>query len=354
MKILTDNKAEVGIWYRKELEAGTSSNGKPYSITFKKGKVNKLLVFFVGGGISWSKETAKSPMTAGALIKKQEAFYVSHVPPFQLKFMSVGLLNAKDKRNPFADWHILTIPYATADFHLGNNDLAYLDDKGNSKIIHHQGARNVKQALDTLTNVVPETPENLLIAGVSAGGWGCVAHSPAIHQLYPKCENVAICVDGSYLPTPNWATIAKETWNVNSELATQIKSNDLLSDLLHYAKGRLPASTTFLHVMSAYDVDLVKFMNKMNTGILEVTPQALQEFHTGLVSAVRQLKKDIPNYYYYVTDYGKSKKNGTTPHVFLGNPKLFYGELEGNLSIADWLIKAIKGRAVDVGSHFIN
>jgi len=44
MKISTDT-VEVGKWYRKYLEGGISSNGKPYSIAFRKGTTNKLLVW---------------------------------------------------------------------------------------------------------------------------------------------------------------------------------------------------------------------------------------------------------------------------------------------------------------------
>ena len=353
MRTLPDNNIEVGIWYRKEIKGAISSNGKPYSITFKKGTINKLLVFFVGGGLSWNEETAKNPITVGTLIRKQEAFYVSHVTPLQLKFMSVGILNNKDKRNPFADWHILAIPYTTADFHLGNRDFSYLDNKGHERIIHHRGEDNVKQALEVLKQVVPETPETLLIAGVSAGGWGCLAHSPTIHQLYPECKQIVVCVDGSYLPTANWSIIAKNIWKINSELIQHIKSDDLISDLFYYVKKKLPNNTKLLHAMSVYDRDLVKFMNKMNNGKLEVTPQILQTFHQSLASTVSKLKKEIPNYHFYLTDYGKKRKNGTTPHVFLGNPKLFYIDMEDDLSIASWLVKATEGEATDIGSRFV-
>lgn len=353
MKILTNNKLEVGTWYRKDLDGGVASNGKPYSITFKKGTVNKLLVFFVGGGLSWNAETALNPITVGSLVRKKEAFYVSHVAPIQLKFMHVGMLNTKDKRNPFADWHVLTIPYSTADFHLGNNDYSYQDGNGNDHVIHHRGATNVKKALKVLKEVVPETPETLLIAGVSAGGFGCVAHAPSIHKLYPDCKNIVVCADGSYWDSPEWTKITKEVWKVNAQLEPYINGRDLMTGLLHYASDHMPSQTVFLHAISVWDTDLVKFMNKMNNGKLAITSQALQAFHNSLTSAVRELKNEIPNYYYYLTDDGKNKKDGTTPHVFLGNPKLFYKAMRDNTSIANWLLGATQGNTLDVGGNFI-
>ena len=231
MKVLTQTNLEVGTWYRKDLAGGLASNGKPYHVTFKKGSINKLLVFFVGGGLSWNAETASNPMTVGALIRKKEAFYISHVAPIQLKFMHVGMLNAKDKRNPFADWHVLTIPYSTADFHLGDNDYAYQDDQGNDRVIHHRGAANVEKALKLLKEVVPKTPETLLIAGVSAGGFGCAFHAPAIHRHYPECKNIVVCADGSHLATPEWRRITQKVWKVNAALAPYLDTHDLMAGL---------------------------------------------------------------------------------------------------------------------------
>jgi len=79
MKLLTDS-AKVQTWYRKPLEGCVSSNGKPYSITLKKGTVNKLLVNFFGGGFSWNEETAVRPMTLSRIAGNKEWFYVPQLP----------------------------------------------------------------------------------------------------------------------------------------------------------------------------------------------------------------------------------------------------------------------------------
>jgi len=352
MKTLTDT-VEIGKWYRKELEGGISSNGKPYSITFRKGNVNKLLVFFIGGGLSWNEETASNPVKIGAMIRKKETFYVSDVPPWQLKLVThYGMLNTNDKRNPFSDWHILVIPYATADFHIGNNEYHYTDAKGNNKVMYHKGSNNVNEALKVLKKFVPETPDSLLITGLSAGGFGCLAHSQKIKSLYPDCKNIVFYIEGSYLYSSLWPSITKNIWKVNSDLESHISSNDLIIDLFHYAKEHMPSHTIFLHSNSVWDIELVKMMNKLNHGTLSISPQALQEFHDNLIQAVRKLKNEIPNYYYYLTDYGKNKKNGTTPHTFSGTPKLFYGEMQDNMSIANWLTQTIAENSSDIGVRF--
>jgi len=352
MKILTNN-VEIGTWYRKELEGGISSNGKSYNITFKKGTTNKLLVFFVGGGFSWNEETASKPITVSSTLRKKEAFYVREIPLWQLPLIHVGILNTKDNRNPFSDWHILTIPYSTADFHIGNNEYPYTDAKGNNKVIHHKGANNIKKALKVLKKLVPETPDNLVIAGTSAGGYGCVAHSPQIKNLYPDCKNILVYADSSYLKSPLWPNIAKEVWKVSDDLKPYIKSDDLMTDLFHYANSRMPSHTVFLHFCSVGDAEIVKFMNKMNHEKLSIDSKTLQAFYDDLTHAVGKLKKEIPNYHYFLTDHGKDPKNGTTPHTFVATAKLFYGKIQAGMSIANWLTQACEGKPLDIGIEFV-
>ena len=352
MKIFDENHIEEKKWYRKDLEGAVSSDGKPYSITFKKGTVNKLMVFFFGGGLSWNEETAARPITIPRLIMKKEAFYIKSVPTIQLKSIHVGPLDIKDTRNPFADWHTLVLPYSTGDFHLGNNEFSYRDQSGQNQKLYHNGAENTQKALEFLKNVIPETPDNLLITGVSAGGFGCVAHAPKIAQLYPDCKNIVVHSEGTFLSNPQWEDISKNVWKVSDDLRTHLKSDDIISDLFNYASQSMPKETLFLHSNTVWDILLVKFMNKFNNGKLELNQQALQDFHDRLIQSVRKLKTEMPNYYYFLTDYTK-KKNGTTTHIFSGTPKLIYSDIQDNTSISKWLLRAIDRKPLDVGAKFL-
>jgi len=79
----------------------------------------------------------------------------------------------------------------------------------------------------------------------------------------------------------------------------------------------------------------------------------LQEYHTTLIEVVKKLKNKITNYSYYLTDFGR-KKDGTTPHVFSGSPKLLYNAMQDDVRLADWISQAISNKSpVDVGSRFV-
>ena len=347
-------------WYCKQLSGCVSGNGKPYSISIKKGNVNNLLVNFLGGGASWSEETARIPITLQSLAKRKKGYYLEHIPPLMLSLGHVGLLSASDKRNPFHDWFILNIPYSTADFHIGHNDFQYKDSVGNEKVLHHHGVKNVEAALRELSTLTPETPNALVISGVSAGAFGCLAHCATIQSLYPECENITIYAESAHLRSPQWQKILKDVWKVNPGLSEHLKSDDLVLDLFRYAQENMPANTKFLHSVSVWDEALSLFMYNMNHGGVNINEQALQEFHETLIEVIKKLKYEITNYSYYLTDFGR-KKDGTTPHVFSGSPKLLYSAMQDGIPLADWISDTIDSKTHekdqpvigDVGKRFL-
>ena len=138
------------------------------------------------------------------------------------------------------------------------------------------------------------------------------------------------------------------------DLAAYIKGSDLICDLFCYARDNMPPHTLFLHANSVWDKELTGFTNKLNYGKKEATPQALSEFHNTLIKTVQRLKSEIPNYFFYLTDYGKGRKTGTTPHIFSGTPKLLYGRMQDNTSVAVWLSQATEKQAFDVGEKFVS
>ena len=338
-------------WQIKKLDGCVSSNGKPYYVSLKPGRVNKLLVNFLGGGASWNEETAQRPMTLPALMAKKEAFYIPHMSPMMLKLGQVGLLSAKDGRNPFHDWYILNIPYATADFHIGNADFSYRDSRGRGKILHHHGAKNAQAAIAQLKPFFSQTPDVLAITGSSAGAFGCLAHGANIAALYPACENITLYAEGANLVWARWPEIASDVWQVGPELKAYIKSKDLVFDLFSYARDHMPKHTRFLHAVSVWDEALTRFMAKMNHGKMEINEERLADFHTSLLSVVKKLEENIEQYRYYLTDYGK-QKDGTTPHVFMGSAKLLYGKMQEDIALASWISKALETMPSSVGRKF--
>ena len=338
----------MSAWEVMPLVGCVCSNGKPYRVSLKKGTVNKLLINFLGGGLSWNAETAANPITIGAMLQKKDCYYIPHMPTAMFKMVHIGLLDPKDKRNPFHDWTILNIPYVSADFHLGDHDFVYQD-----KTLHHHGQKNVAAALGVRKELFPHTPDVLMIMGQSAGGFGCLAYAPQIQALYPKAGKTIVYSEGSHLHTSLWPEIARDVWKVKPELLAYVKSDDLIVDLFCYARDNMPASTQFLHSNTVWDKMLVEIMYKMNHGEKVANAAALREFYDTLVHVTQRLKRELPHYSYYLTDYGKNPKDGTTAHIFAGAPKLLYNPLQDDMSMADWICCGIEGEPVDIGAQFL-
>jgi len=340
-------------WQMKVVEGAICSTGKPYTVSFRKGTSNNLLVMFQGGGMSWNEYTADRPLSVSALLGLAEGYYINRMMNATINMTHVGLLKINDERNPFHDWNILNVPYSTADFHLGDNEFHYTAGNGKEKILYHHGYKNMEKILEVLHEEFPESPEKLMIMGSSAGGFGVLYYAPLIAALYPWCANVTVYSEATHISTPLWKSITQDVWKIPADLQNYVESDNLIYDLFRYARDNMPEGTKFLHSNSVWDRDLTRFLNKLRGREMAVSPEGLQEFHRSLLPVEKQLKKDIPNLHYYLTDYNKNAKDGTTPHTFAGHPELLYTPMQDGISLADWLYQATEDVLQDVGEKFL-
>jgi hypothetical protein len=327
-------------WLQVMLEGEVSGDGSPYGVYIRRGGTNRLLVVFQGGGISWNQHTAASPIVfqpSGQSETTRETYYITSIPTGQMR--QSGILDSVDPRNPFRDWNAINIPYTTADLFLGNNDYPYQNNDGQPAILYHHGLRNVDAVLKALKTAFPETPESILIVGISAGGYGCLVAAPAIQRLYPGCDSYVIYSDGTHFNTSCWPQITEEVWKTNREIQSQIKSRNLINDLFSYTAQKMPLGTVFLHSNTLWDKMLVMLMNKMNHDRMQVDQDGLNEYHDTLTDAVKELHETLGNYWFYLADHPLVDQ--TTPHTFSGNSELLYTELTEGYSPISWLEQAV-------------
>ena len=120
-----EKNPKVGKWYKITSQDMLCSDGSQYKAFFRKGSENKVLIYFAGGGISINAETAKEDM----FIRR-----VAPIDKFANNMMNSGGIATPIDGNPFKDWTVIALPYATGDFHSGTNDFEYTDKDGNKKI----------------------------------------------------------------------------------------------------------------------------------------------------------------------------------------------------------------------------
>ena len=334
-------------WYRLDLPGALCADGSPYCAYLKKGTLNKTVVCFSGGGASWNAYTAARPITLLRMAQGLEGYYFPHVRPY-LELTLTGLLTADDSRNPFQDWNFLYLPYASGDFHVGDAEVAYTDGRGQHRVLHHHGARNVAAALE-------RTPkeffgaEQVLICGDSGGAFGCVAHAPQLADRFPHCRHFLVYADGSQVWSAQWPDILKG-WNAEKSLISALGDDgQLIRDWFLRLHRALGDRAVCLHCLSTYDKVLASYQNKLNHDDYSLGGNALGEYHGPMVQAVETLQRELPGYHRFFYDFDRDAGTGATVHTIMRSNRFFYEATASGDSVAAWLRDATEGKLRNVG-----
>ena len=96
-----------------------------------------------------------------------------------------GIFDLDNPRNPVRDWSFVFVPYCTGDVHSGSNNATYRNpDTGEPYTIRHRGADNFRVVMEWMrANFI--APDEILVAGSSAGAYGAATHYARIRDAYP-------------------------------------------------------------------------------------------------------------------------------------------------------------------------
>ncbi|MCP4361304.1 MAG: pectinesterase [Chloroflexi bacterium] len=146
----------------------------PFSYWVKPGNVNKLLIYFEGGGGCWDAQTCKQGST----------FYDADVGPDEDPTNRRGIFDLDNPANPFRDYHAVYIPSCNGDVYWGNSVQNYPKEDGSALQIYHRGFVNAGAALGWAYQNIPD-PDAIFVTGCSAGSVGSRVHTPYIIEQYP-------------------------------------------------------------------------------------------------------------------------------------------------------------------------
>lgn len=150
------------------------ARGTPYRFWVRPGNVNRLLVFFEGGGGCWNAATCR----------EGSSFFDDTVDAGDSPQGQRGIFDLDNPDNPFRDYYMVYIPYCTGDVHWGDNVQTYRDTQGEVSI-NHTGFRNAQTAIDWIIGQFSD-PDNIFVTGCSAGSIGSIAWAPYLIRQYPQ------------------------------------------------------------------------------------------------------------------------------------------------------------------------
>jgi hypothetical protein len=161
-----------GAWERIEPGGATRcARGGPFAYWLRKADPEKLVVFFQGGGGCFDQVTC-----AEGSSWFDDAVDGEDDPSFQS-----GLLAVDDPENPFRGWSFVYVPSCTGDVHVGDARVDY----GNV-VVEQRGWQNAHAALERAFEEFD--PEEVLVAGCSAGSVGSAWHAESVIRQWPDAR----------------------------------------------------------------------------------------------------------------------------------------------------------------------
>ncbi len=138
--------------------------GTQYQVEVHHGTTNKVLLYLEGGGACWNNQTCW--VTPLAKLTADPLF-------------GAGILLFDNPDNPFNDWNVVYAPYCDGSVFGGDNVAEY--DGGS---VYHHGLQNVSAAVAVMRDQFPD-PEQIVVAGSSAGGYGTFSGYGVTRVAYP-------------------------------------------------------------------------------------------------------------------------------------------------------------------------
>jgi hypothetical protein len=304
----------------------------PYVFFARRGSVNKLLVYFQGGGACWDFVTC----SAGACSQTADD---SDNP----NLVTSGFADASNPANPFRDWNAVFITYCTCDVHWG--DATYTHTSGTSSItINHRGFENA-QVVEKFAREHFVAPDEVFVTGSSAGAYGAIAGSLYLQERVYKAARFNVLGDaGNGVITHDFLVDNLTKWGVDKGLPKWIPALnkpfvDLSNDQLWSAAANFYPHAKFAQYASAYDggngsqtqfYNIMLHPGDLPTGLMWWLASC--DWNQRMRDLAQMTVADTvatDNYRYYV---GSGSR-----HTIWGSDKVYSDTTGGVLPMVDWL-----------------
>ena len=328
-----EGEPEIGKWYDVPVEGALSSDGSEWHGIFRKGKENKVVVYFFGGGVSITPETSEvgTKFFATTTIAQD--------------FVARGGIGSSADDNPFKDWSFIVIPYATGDFHAGTGIYE------GEKTVYHTGYNNYSAFVEQIKPYVGE-PDTLLVTGFSAGGFATSLLADDVIDRFPSAGNVTVCVDSSLLLYDGWHETAVDLWKSPSEISDRLTTNNIVLDSLTALYEKRGDSVKILFDCSYRDDTLMQYQSYIDTGKMDKTKELGDNFQQDLKEMVIALQENIPNVGIYIWSYKEDADTHNTQHTIISSN--VFDKLGNDRSVGEWMFDAVNGEVKTYGLELLD
>jgi len=340
-------------WYVYRPEGCICSEGTPYYSTMKIGSANNLMILFCGGGVALDAYSAARPSKI-APEAGQTTFYTPSCAVMGYFYGRGGIAASDRKDNPFKDWSVVIVQYASGDFHCGTNDFAYEDEELGSGVCHHHGYLNYRAMVEKIKEFVP-APDRILVTGFSAGGFGTALLTDDVMRIFPECKDVTALVDSATFSYDGWHEVAEKQWKAPKEICDRLVSDDLVLDSL-LALTRQQGDRVRIAFTCTYRDALLSLCQNYADGKGMIFDQeGGDHFQAVLKHLVETLQEEVPGVSIYLFDkpHEEVEVGNLTEHTIIASPWALDYSFDGRKFI-DWLQDVVCGRPSLVGLDLLN
>lgn len=345
---------EIGKWYAIDVETAVSSDGSKWQGYFRKGSENKVVLYFYGGGFSVNDDTAARSMDVEGGFYNPRMNTGLNVMTNAIKEWGIG--NAAQD-NLFKDWTFIGVPYCNGDFHAGAGSKEYTALDGTVKTIYYEGYSNYRKLMEIVMNYIDDSPEQLLVTGSSAGGFGAAILADDAIELFHNPQDVVVHVDSSLLINENWHDVMVNEWHSPKAFSDVVTSNNITLDSLTALHNKRE-NVRILFDCSVRDYNLSAaqvFFDRGSEGDIpaKIGKAEGDRFQQLLKKMVADLQENIPGCGIYIWDEETQKDGHLTVHTATGT-KIYFDKRGEDPSIADWLEDAMNGKVESYGLELLN
>ncbi len=311
-----------------------------YHFWAKRGSVNKVVVYFEGGGACWDGATCSAQISAAAGAAAAKGLYKSEILASDVPTLYGGLFDNSNSANPVKDWSMVYVPYCTGDIHTGSNTASYVNPfTQQAYTIEHRGADNFQVVLTWMRSNF-HNPDEVLVTGSSAGGYGAIVNYPKVRKAFPNGRGVMLA-DGAQGVTPtSFDTVRNSAWNpqLDSDVYGASAQATPTSALMRKLAERYP-NDRMAQYTSSYDLVQIQFYDIMVNGLTGTQGTACQAWIDGMFSNLTQTQTAANFRSYVGSGTTHTLLRGTT-NTPAGTP-LYYNDTSGGTPFITWLGKLL-------------
>lgn len=278
-------------------------NGDPYAFTVRRGRTDKLLVYFQGLGACWD-TFSKVHLTCADSIQVQDH--------------GLAGLTTRQENNSFRDYTTVLVQSCSGDLHAGNTD-------------KYRGYHNTLAVLNWAKSNMDLKLTSFMMMGESAGALGAQlwAHKALRMFQYQEATVVADSFFGIF--TPGFAGKTAKAWNYSASLLNwppalewRLKDGSItIPDVMSNSIAAFP-NVAFASVNSKTDVVQIEFfkMTALSFGRLDcLLSCGRKDVFLNKANGILRMYNKYPNFVSFLLDGDRHvfiSEDTPMPHSLLG------------------------------------